>query len=141
MSGPFGSRVLDLFCRIMQPFILLFGLYILFHGHDTPGGGFQGGVILAASAILMRMIWGGREPWGLSFRAAVVLTCSGMFLYAAVGATALLFGGNFLDYGAIPLSSIAAENRFWGILGIEVGVAIAATGFPIVIYDSLSGTS
>jgi multicomponent Na+:H+ antiporter subunit B len=45
--------IIQTVCRILIPFIQLFGLYVIVHGHHSPGGGFQGGVILAASFILL----------------------------------------------------------------------------------------
>ena len=42
-------------CRLLVPFVQLFGLYVIMHGHSSPGGGFQGGVIIASSFILLAM--------------------------------------------------------------------------------------
>lgn len=55
MRTPFGSNILDAACRLPVPFIMLFAIYVVIHGHDSPGGGFQGGAILAAIMILIRM--------------------------------------------------------------------------------------
>ena len=68
MRSPFGSPVLDVACRLSIPFILLFAAYVIVHGHDSPGGGFQGGAILAATIILIRMVRGGERPWALDRR-------------------------------------------------------------------------
>ena len=66
MRTPFGSPVLDAACRLMVPFIMLFAVYVLVHGHDSPGGGFQAGAILAAILILIRMVHGEDAGWGLA---------------------------------------------------------------------------
>ena len=63
MRSTFGSPVLDAAARLLVPFMWLFAAYVLIHGHDSPGGGFQAGVILAASLILLRLVRGqGSRP-------------------------------------------------------------------------------
>jgi multicomponent Na+:H+ antiporter subunit B len=53
------SRIVKTAARALIPFIVLFGIYIIIYGHISPGGGFQGGVILAMVAILILIIYGG----------------------------------------------------------------------------------
>ena len=65
MKTPFGSPVLDAACRLLVPFILLFALYVVAHGHYSPGGGFQGGTIIAAAIIMIRLVRGRATGWGL----------------------------------------------------------------------------
>ena len=103
MKTGFGSPILDAACRLMVPFMLLFALYVIAHGHDSPGGGFQGGTIIAATIILMRMVHGQEQTWGLDRVRALRLACAGIALYAGIGVLSLLWHGNYLDYGALPL--------------------------------------
>ena len=75
MKTAFGSPILDAACRLMVPFMLLFALYVIAHGHDSPGGGFQGGTIIAATIILIRMVHGQEQTWGLDRVRALRLAC------------------------------------------------------------------
>jgi len=138
VRAPFGSPVLDAACRLLVPFIMLFAIYVLVHGHDSPGGGFQAGTILAAVVILIRMVRGEEAAWGLDRTTALVLACSGVVIYAGIGFLALLFAGNYLDYGVLPLPLEAAEVRAMGTLGIETGVTLGVTGVLVLIFDALT---
>ena len=115
------SLIVKTVCRRLVPFIQLFGLYVVIHGHTSPGGGFQGGVILGASFILLAIAYGIEEMRRrFSLTALTVFTSTGVFLFAGIGVLCVLLGGNFLDYSMLP----GAEPRSLGMLGIEVGVGI-----------------
>ena len=89
---------------------------MIMHGHSSPGGGFQGGVILASSFILLSIAYGIEDvKRRFSLAALTVLTSMGVFLYAGIGILCVLLGANYLDYGILPV----AEPRSLGILGIE----------------------
>lgn len=137
MRFPFGSDVLDAVCRLLVPFMLLFAVYVVVHGHDSPGGGFQGGVICAAALILIQLVRGDAVGWGLSPTWALALACSGVGIFAGIGLVSIAFGGNYLDYSALPLDLEPAEVRAMGILGIEIGVALGVTGVLVLIFDTL----
>jgi multicomponent Na+:H+ antiporter subunit B len=136
---PFGSSVVDAATRLLVPFIMLFAAYVVAHGHYSPGGGFQGGVILAAALILVRLVRGSATEWGLTRDRAVVLACAGVLFYAAIGFVSLLGEGEFLDYGALPLDLDPARLHAVGSFGIEVGVAMGVVGVMVVIFDALVG--
>ncbi|MFO8031350.1 MAG: MnhB domain-containing protein [Desulfohalobiaceae bacterium] len=136
-----GSPIIQLASRGLAPVIQIFGLYVFFHGHYSPGGGFQGGVLLASSVLLLRLGWG-TEQSQLTFptRLAVPLSAIGALIFAGTGVVALLFGGNFMDYAAIPFLGLeAADVRSFGILFIELGVTIAVMTALVSIYDDLVG--
>lgn len=137
MRFPFGSDVLDAACRLLVPFMLLFAVYVVVHGHDSPGGGFQGGVICAAALILIQLVRGDAVGWGLSPTWALALACSGVGIFAGIGLVSIAFGGNYLDYSKLPLDLEPAEVRAMGILGIEIGVALGVTGVLVLIFDTL----
>ena len=127
-------------CKLLIPFTQVFGLYVIFHGHESPGGGFQGGAILGASFILTRLTQtssiAGRV---LPADAPLRLGALGMLIYAAVGFLPVIGQGNFLDYGRLGLPGISPpEMRALGILGIEIGVAVAVTGVMLAIFDQLA---
>lgn len=128
-------------CRLLIPFIQLFALYVIAHGHHSPGGGFQGGVILGSSIILLAISHDLRTSLSrIGEKGAALLCAIGVFIYAGTGALCLLLGGNFLDYGALskilPLDPVSA--RSFGILMVEVGVGIAVMGSMIWIYSNVS---
>ena len=137
MSVRFGSSLLDVVVRLLTPFILLFAAYVIGHGHYSPGGGFQGGVILAGALILIRLVRGRGASWGLGPEASLGVASAGLVLYAGIGFASLFFGGNYLDYGALPLPLDPAHVRAAGSFGIEVGVGMGVMGVMVLIFDSL----
>ncbi len=139
MKPPFGSIILDAAFRLMIPFILLFAVYVLVHGHYSPGGGFQAGVLFAVSVILVRLVHGRDAAWGVSRKGAVILACLGTFIFGGIGLLTVIFGGNVLDYGALPLGPHEAEVRAMGTLGIEIGVTIAVMGVILTIFYAMIG--
>lgn len=139
MRQRYGSTILDTAIRLIIPFYLLYAVYVLVHGHYSPGGGFQAGVTLAASIILINMVQGDWVTWGINKQTAVILAAVGTFIYAGIGILALFWGGNFLDYGVLPLGEIEPKVRALGTLGIETGVTFAVMGTFIVIFNLLIG--
>jgi len=128
-------------CIVMVPFIQLFGLYVIVHGHYGPGGGFQGGVILAVSIILLRICLG-KEVSYKKFppKLAAVLAPAGMLLFMLIGLIPLATGGMFLDYAYLPIPGISgAALRFLGILIVEVGIGLAVFGTLVLLFDNLAG--
>lgn len=118
----------------------LFAVYVLLHGHYSPGGGFVAGVLFAASMILPRLTSGRqRGPFALSPRGAAVLSASGIVLFAAIGVAPMLVGSPMLDYGVLPLAEKEAYRRSLGILLIEVGVTMAVAGAMLSIFYALAG--
>ncbi len=135
--------ILKTVCRILIPFIQLFALYVVAHGHHSPGGGFQGGVILGASFILLAISHDMRTELSRIKEKIHALLCPvGVLIYSGTGAICALLGLDFLNYGA--LSSILpidpVEARSIGILIVEIGVAIAVMGTMIWIYNNLSSS-
>jgi len=140
MWTPF-DLVIKTVCRFLIPFIQLFALYVIAHGHHSPGGGFQGGVIFGASIILLAISHNLRIATKRMREKLVGLLCvTGVFIYAGTGALCLLMGLNFLDYGALaPLLHVdPVEARSLGILIVEVGVGIAVMATMIWIYNNVS---
>jgi multicomponent Na+:H+ antiporter subunit B len=123
---------------IVTPFIMLFALYIIFHGHYSPGGGFQGGTMLAAGIILIRLVFG-HQIGQIHFdrRFSTPLGAMGVLIYFGTGLSALFFGGRFLDYHFIPLAVQASQRRSLGILLVEIGVGLAVMAILVGIFDDL----
>ncbi|MCK6433804.1 MAG: Na(+)/H(+) antiporter subunit B [Burkholderiaceae bacterium] len=125
--------VLRVIAKLLIPFILLFALYVQFHGDFGPGGGFQAGVILAAAVIFYGLIYGLAdarrlvpEPWVESMMAI------GVLIYGGVGLAGLLLGGNYLDYFVLDADSVHGQHR--GIFWVEVGVATTVSGVMLKIF-------
>ena len=128
-------------CRILAPFVQLFGLYVIAHGHHSPGGGFQGGVILGASVILIAISYDMRTAIGrVSEKTVNILMAVGVLLYSGIGVLCMILGRNFLDYASLSriLFTNEIEARSLGILGVEVGVGITVMAVMISIYNNLS---
>lgn len=140
MRGYYDDRIVALSSRLVVPFIQLFALYVVFHGHYSPGGGFQGGAMLAASFLLIRLSVGSdgaqlqfRKGWGTPGSSI------GTLIYLVTGLSTLLLGGYFLDYSQLPLGMGESETRSMGILIVEIGVAVAVACTLTAIYDDLVG--
>jgi len=126
--------VVSTICRLVAPFAQIFGLYVIMHGHSSPGGGFQGGVILASSFMLLAVGDGIEEMrQRFSSLAVTVLSSAGVLLYAGIGVVCLLLGANYLDYGILP----GPDPRSLGMLGIEIGVGITVTAAVVSIFHDL----
>ncbi len=131
--------VLRVITKLLTPFILLFALYVQFHGDFGPGGGFQAGVIFAAGFILYALTFGvdaARRslPVGI-LRAGVA---SGVLLYAGVGIAGLVLGGNFLDYSVLRDDPVAGQHL--GILLIEFGVGTTVASVMITVFYTFAGS-
>ena len=128
-------------CRLLVPFIQLFGLYTIAHGHHSPGGGFQGGVILGASIIVLAISYNLRAA-NERFNEVLggLLGATGVFIYAGTGALCLLLGLNFLDYHALAglLRVGTSMARSHGVFIVEVGVGVTVMATMIWIYNNLA---
>ncbi|MCX9013445.1 MAG: Na(+)/H(+) antiporter subunit B [Candidatus Methanoperedens sp.] len=124
---------------IMVPVILLWGLYVLIHGAIGPGGGFQAGVILAAGFILYTTAFGLKEAKKiLSVKLLMVIASTGLFIYAGVGMLAIIFGGNFLEYGVIPIGRTPAEASKYGIEMVELGIGLTVMSIMLSIFYDIA---
>lgn len=125
--------VLRVVVRLLVPFILMYGLYVQFHGEFSPGGGFQAGVICAAAFIAYALVHGLEETMMiLPFGVVRVLSAMGLLLYAGVGVLTMLLGGNFLDYSVLSQDPVSGQKL--GILVIELGVGITVFSVTMLIF-------
>ena len=123
--------------RLFIPFILLFGLYVQFHGEYGPGGGFQAGAIVAAAIILYALLEGEtRALRALPLRALTGLVAGGALLFGGVGVAGILLGSNFLDYSMLASEPIAGQHL--GLLLIEAGVGITVTGVLLSVFHAFA---
>lgn len=125
--------------KALLPLILLFALYVQFHGDYGPGGGFQAGVIFGAGFILHALVFGLDDarrltpPWLL--RLGISL---GVLLYAGVGVAGLLLGGNFLDFNVLDAGD-PVHGQHLGILLVELGVGITVAAVMVSIFHAFAG--
>ena len=126
-------HVLHVVSKLMIPLILVFALYVQFHGDFGPGGGFQAGVIFAAALILYGLVFGAdRLRRAVPARLAGALAAAGVLLYAGVGAAGMLLGGAFLDYGVLLPDPMAGQHL--GILLIEFGVGVTVAAVMTTLF-------
>lgn len=128
-------------CRLIVPFSQIFALYVIAHGHHSPGGGFQGGVILGASIVLFAISHNLRSALThISEKNAVLLCGLGVFIYAGTGALCMLLGSNYLDYSALApiFGTDPIMARSHGILMVEIGVGISVMAVMILLYYNLA---
>jgi multicomponent Na+:H+ antiporter subunit B len=139
MIAKYRSLIVSVACRVLFPFIFIYGIYVIIFGHYSPGGGFQGGTILAADVIMMRMVLGRETTYPIFHpQMGLILGAIGLVIYAGTGLVALFAGGNFLDYSYLPLGVPVPERRYWGIFSVDIGIALAVFGVLLSIFDSLS---
>lgn len=125
--------ILRVVTKMMVPLILIFALYVQFHGDYGPGGGFQAGVIFAAGIILYTMLFGLSTTERLFKREVIeLITALGVLIYGGVGVACMLLGGNFLDYNVLRHDPVHGQHL--GILLVELGVGITVASVMITIF-------
>ena len=139
-----GERdlIIRITSRLLLPPIQLFALYVIAHGHYSPGGGFQGGVILTASLILVALSFGlrGSLTW-FSERRALVFANIGVLIFAGTGLIALILGENFLEYGVLEKIYPATDEvmaHSYTMLVVEIGVGFTVMSILFLIFANLA---
>jgi len=130
--------ILRALSKLLIPLIMLFALYVQFHGDYGPGGGFQAGVIFGAAIILYALMFG-LETAQRVFPPRVLefLVAFGLLLYGSVGIDAIYLGGNFLDYGVLAHDVVHGQHM--GILVVELGVGITVASVMATIFYQFAG--
>lgn len=130
--------VLRVVSRMLIPFILLFALYVQFHGDFGPGGGFQAGVIFASGIILHILFYGYKQTQKIiSPKLTCYLMAIGVLIYASMGLVTLLRGGNFLDYNVLVKDN-PIQGQHLGILIIELGVGLTVAAVMLSLFYCFS---
>ena len=127
--------------RLIVPVIQIFAFYVLAHGHVSPGGGFQGGVLMGASFILVALSWDLETALArFPMNRCIIVAAAGIILYGGIGLLSMFLGGEFLDYAelekVLPVSREMA--RYHAMLGVEIGVGLTVTAIMFVLYANLS---
>ena len=133
------ESILRVTSKLLIPAIMLFALYVQFHGDFGPGGGFQAGVIFAAAFVLHAIVFGIDEARRVAPGWVVrIILAGGVLLYAGVGVVGLLMGGNYLDYGALDHHD-PVHGQHLGILLVELGVGLTVASAMITIFFTFAG--
>ena len=131
--------ILRVVAKLLIPYILLFALYVQFHGDYGPGGGFQAGVIFAAGFVLYSLVFGLAAARRVAPPVVVeTLIALGVLIYAGTGVVGMLNGGNFLDYGVLDHHD-PQHGQHLGVLIVELGVGITVAAVMITIFFAFAG--
>ena len=130
--------ILRVVSKLLIPFIMLFALYVQFHGDFGPGGGFQAGVIFGAAIILYALVFGLENAQKVVPDGTLhFLIAAGLLLFAGVGFATLILDANFLDYGVMGADFVAGQHL--GILLVELGVGITVAAVMVAIFFCFAG--
>jgi multicomponent Na+:H+ antiporter subunit B len=130
--------ILRVVSKLLLPFILLFALYVQFHGDFGPGGGFQAGVIFGAAFILYAMIFGVEAARRVAPDGLIrLLIAAGLMLYVGVGYVGMFLGSEFLDYNVLAHDPVHGQHLGISLVEFGVGTTVAAT--MITIFFTFAG--
>ncbi len=122
-----ASEILETGSMFLLPLLFLFGTYIFLHGHLTPGGGFQGGVVIAAGLLLLML---SRVSHHLNHLVLTLVESLSGFSYVLLGLAGLLLAAGFLDNRFLPLGgfgsllSAGAIPLIYSFIGLKVGTEL-----------------
>ena len=122
-----ASEILSTGSMFLLPLLLLFGVYIFLHGHLTPGGGFQGGVVIASGMLLVLL---SRVSHRLNHLVLTLLESLSGFSYVLIGAAGIFLAAGFLDNTVLPLGSYGrllsagAIPLIYSFVGLKVGTEL-----------------
>jgi multicomponent Na+:H+ antiporter subunit B len=132
------NLILHVIAKFVIPLIILFALYVQFHGDFGPGGGFQAGVIFSTAFILYSLVFGlDSAEKIIPSHWLRILAALGVVIYAGVGVVSLLLGGNYLDYSLLGSNPIAGQHL--GILLVELGVGITVAAAMLILFFAFAG--
>ena len=124
--------------KLLIPFMLVFAMYVQFHGDYGPGGGFQAGVVAAAMVIFYAIIFGLEAAQRIiPPRVVELMVPAGVGIFAGVGVLGLLLGENYLNYS--PLAHDPAHGQEYGIILVEFGVLVTVAGTMVTIFYCFMG--
>lgn len=122
--------------RVVTPFVFTFGLFIMFHGADSSGGGFQGGVIVSTVIIMLAIAFGIKPTmdW-LDLRTVVLISGLGVFMFIGIGVLTVVFGGGFLDYSVINIQKASK----YSIELVEIAIGVIVSTIVVLLFFVLAG--
>jgi multicomponent Na+:H+ antiporter subunit B len=133
-----NDLILRVVAKLLMPFMLLFAVYVQFHGDFGPGGGFQAGVIGAAAVVFYAIVFGMAAGRRLAPEPVVEkMLAAGALLYAVIGLAGIALGGNYLDYFVLHADPVQGQHR--GIFWVEAGVALTVAGVMLKLFYMFAG--
>ena len=125
------SPVVTTTVRLLAPFVLTYGLFTLFHGTSSVGGGFQGGVVAAAMVVTVAFALGIRQTaaW-LDRRALAALVVAGPLVFGVVALAGIALGGAFLQFDVLPIP----KATVYATEAIEVGIGATVAAVIVVLF-------
>ena len=134
-----NNQIIRILSKILFPFLIIFALYVQFHGDYGPGGGFQAGVVVAAAFVFYALVNGlAKLKEIIPEKLLECLVPLGVLIYSGVGVTSWILGGNFLDYSLLDKND-PSHGQHMGVLIIEFGVLITVAATMLMIFYSFSG--
>lgn len=138
------SKIVRTVANQLILFILIFGLYLIMHGHDSPGGGFQGGAVVASGVVMLLVAFGSGQiiKWLRLRRLSVVACCGALiFIVLALAGTGTTFFHNFLlgtpVFGDIPPPGPGPSHVWSGgiipLMEIAIGFTVMAGLSAVVL--------
>jgi len=132
------NLILQVVSKTLIPLIIIFALYVQFHGDFGPGGGFQAGVILSSAIILYALVFGlDAAERVIPSTVLRILASLGVLIYSGVGIVTIFFGGNYLEYSVLGSTQISGQHL--GILLVELGVGITVFTVMLIIFFAFAG--
>lgn len=125
--------------RAITPFVLTFGLFTMLHGTKSVGGGFQGGVVVAAAVVTLAFAFGVGQTWrALDARLLVGVAAGGLSLFAAVALASLGLGGAFLDAGVY--AGLGGDAVVYAVELVEIGIGITVASVVSLLFFEIART-
>ena len=127
--------------RVVMPFVFTFGLFVMFHGADSSGGGFQGGVIVGTVVLMLGIAFGieATRDW-IGSRVPVVLVGIGMLAFLFTGIGSVLLGAGFLDYSVYADIGVPKASKY-GIELVELGIGVIVAGIVTGLFFGIAAGS
>jgi multicomponent Na+:H+ antiporter subunit B len=127
------NLILRVMAKALIPVIILFALYVQFHGDYSPGGGFQAGVIFSSAMLLYALVFGlDAAAKAVPDRALIIIACLGVLIYTGTGVASLFLGGQFLNYSVLAKTALGGQHL--GIIVIELGVGLTVGAIMLLIF-------
>ena len=129
------STIIMTTVRVVAPFVFTFGLFVMFHGADSTGGGFQGGVIVGTVVLMLGIAFGvaTTRDW-IGAELPVALVGLGVAAFVLTGVGSVLLGGAFLEYGVYPIHH--ADK--YGIEFVELAIGLVVSGVVTGLFFAIA---